>query len=239
MRRSTVASTNPNHIDAYFGTSYGDDFRLEHIVDAVVRFANGDVRPSARLASVEEVTKDPGDAGLYYLKDQEGELVEVPREVAVEEFNRRTVRERAYAVQVLTLATEGAAPLSRLVRSFEDYCDDVESAVDLALHAKLRFGKSGRPTLSWRVSGPGQPEQWIRFAAVMIADAARGDNTDIGRCQLPSCGRFFRIVRGSGPGKPTTKYCPGTDHMLQAHQANSTLRSQRKRRKDRRAAKAK
>jgi hypothetical protein len=229
-----AASNNPNHIDGYLGTSYGDEFRLEHVVDAVVSFANGDVRPSAehRLLRLDRFDSDYKDKDLYWVA-HEGQLVPAPRSVAVELFERRTDRARAYAIEMLDVASRGIEPLTELLRSF----GDVQDAVDLAQYPTLKFADNGRPVLGWRVSGPGQIEQWIRFAVVMIADGARGARTDIAKCQLPSCNRFFRIVR-TGPGKPSTKYCPGTDHMDRAHQANSTLRSQRKRSVDRRVARA-
>jgi hypothetical protein len=228
MTRSTAASTDPNHIDPNFGTSYGDDFQLENIVDAVISFANDEVRPPQRLGPVFKAE----DGTDLFLTAWKGELVKAPKAIAVKEFEERTDKARAYACEVLAIATQGTASLSKFVRSFGN---DVMKAVDLALYPTLKFSADGRPKLGWRISGPSILEEWIRFAAVMAAAGARGEATGVARCQLQSCQRFFRVIR-TGPGKPSTKYCPGTDHMAQAHQANSTLRSQKKRRADRRRA---
>jgi hypothetical protein len=237
---SKTTPVDQNHIDHWLGTSFGSRFVLDNVIDGAIAFANGDVTPDAELHTISlGQLKDP-DGTQWYLEatagtvDSPGEILLVDRAKRMQMFSERAQESRGSVVEILEIAVAGLTPLAKLLKSY----GDIDDAVDLALYPTLTFEKSGRPVLGWRISGSSDIDRWGKFAAVLIADKARGELTDIGRCHLEGCGRFFRIARGA-PGKPSRKYCPGTDHMERAHKLGSTARTNRKRAFDRVAAKTK
>jgi hypothetical protein len=175
-----------------------------------------------------EKLKGP-DGTQWYLAAEPGQVLIVERAAALKQFSRRISEHRKHAIETLKTVAAGLGPLTKFLK---DDLGDIDEAVDLASYPTLSFDKSGRPIVGWRTSGASSPKPWINFAALM-AVPARGEVTSVGRCHLEGCGRFFRIER-DGPGKPSRKYCPGTDHMEQAHKLGSTARTNRARSKARR-----
>ncbi len=244
MKTVGTPSTDPNHIDYALGTSFGTRFVIDNCIDGVVDFANGDVQPLPRLADVgKTANRTRADANfspdkypawaeqeenvLFLSSNPHGPPL-VDHATALAEFAARVRIERKYAIETLKTASAGIPALTQFLKTFRE---DIDTKVDLALYPLLTYDESGRPKLGWRVSGSDDRKKWVNFAALIIADRAIGKLTDVGRCQLDSCGRFFRIER-NGPGKPSRKYCPSTDHMERAHALASTVRSQRKRQRD-------
>jgi hypothetical protein len=233
MAVQSTWTRNPNHIDFALGTRFGSRFFLESAIDGAIAFANGDVQPDPEehVLALEEL-KDP-DGAQWYLAAGPGQELIVDRATALKQFSRRIGEHRNYAIETLKTVAAGLGPLTKFLKDL----GDIDEAVDLASYPTLRFDKSGRPIVGWRTSGASSPKHWINFAALM-AVPARGEMTSVGRCHLAGCGRFFRIER-NGPGKPSRKYCPGTNHMEQAHQLGSTARTNRARAAKRDAAKVK
>jgi hypothetical protein len=248
MKTTETPSTYPNHsgphpIDYAFGTNFGTRFVIDNCVDAVIDFANGNVQPLPRLVDVGKLANktragnkfsaeefpawsEEQEENVLFFSARGGGLVD--RATALAEFAAEVRAEREYAIGALKAASDGIGPLVQLLKTFHE---NIETEVDIALYPLLIYDQSGRPKLGWGVSGSHDRTTWVKFAALVIADRASGKLTDVGRCQLDSCGRFFRIER-NGPGKPSRKYCPGTDHMERAHALASTARSQKKRRRD-------
>ncbi|GEM_PF-4130045 len=227
-------SDSPNHIDFQLGTSFGAGFVPDNIVDGVIAFANGDVQPEVDLhplssdADMLDVAFDDNGVELYLCNHPKTkELVRAPREFALAQFWESVEAQRSYAREVLDAASKGLLPLSKFLSGIRD----IDEQSNLALYATLKFDKSGRASMGWRVPGANDRKDWAVSAALLLTESAQGDLTEVGRCALPSCQRFFRIKR-QGPGKPSRKYCPGTDHMEKAHALASTGRSQRKRQRD-------
>jgi hypothetical protein len=236
MDIDSPATMDRNQVDYWLGTNFAGRFVLDNVVDAVIAFANGDVRPDPDL----HVRPFPADKEfpnqkLYasYSHSKEEDWITLDREVALKGFAREVEDARKRSIEILGIAVEGLTPLATFFKTYKRDEDDgdIVDEIDLALYPTLTFEESGRPRLGWRISGPGSMATWAKVAAVLIADKARGELTDVGQCQLDSCGRFFRIKR-DGPGKPSRKYCPGTDHMERAHALASTARSRRKRQRD-------
>ena len=62
----------------------------------------------------------------------------------------------------------------------------------------------------------------LAYIFLLLLDPARGYGSDLCKCQLESCGRYF-LVKRRKRGLPRRKYC-GDAHMLKAHAAQSTSR---------------
>jgi hypothetical protein len=238
MKTIGTPSTDPNHIDYAFGTSFGTGFAIDNCIDAVIEFANGDVQPPPRLVDLGKwhnqfhAEKHPDypeevEEGVFFMGSNK-ERIPVDRATVLAEHAGRIQVEREYAIETLKAAAAGQPALTQLLKGLSE---DIDTELDLGLNPLLTYDESGRPKLGWRVSGSHDRKKWVNFAALIIADRAIGKLTDVGRCHLESCGRFFRIER-NGPGKPSRKYCPGTNHMERAHALASTARSQKKRQRD-------
>jgi hypothetical protein len=181
------------------------------IVDMVIGFANGNFVP---------------DSGAQ-------DLVARDHESAMVKFYGNVSKQRARVCEVLNAAVSGMPALNRMIADFDRI---LENDFDLALFPNIETRDSrGRRVLKWDFKDPERVDKWAMLAAIIIRDTTDGSLTDIGRCHLESCGKYFRIVRG-GIGKPNRKYCCST-HMLTAHKLGSTQRSRDKRERDRLNAK--
>ena len=233
MKTTGIPGTHPNHIDYALGTNFDTAFVLENVVDGVIAFANGDVRPNPERHLYAVATADDGTELFFGNHPGTRNATLVPRKEALAQFSRHVEDDRSRAIEVLDIAAKGLTSLSAFLRTI----GDIEEAVDLAMNLTMTFDKSGRAVMGWRISGPSMCRGWAMVAALLVTESAHGDLTEVGRCQLDSCQRFFRIKR-DGPGKPSRKYCPyfGDDplesHMEKAHALASTARSQKKRRRD-------
>lgn len=233
MSRESPAISDPNHIDYLLGTNFGTSFVLDNVIDGVIAFANGDAAPDpkhhVRLLDIGTLKADGHE--VYLLRGGKEAFTSDHAE-ATKGFVTQVQQDRLKIAEILRVASEGLTSLAKYLHTYKtDDRGDLLGEVDIGLYPTLKFDPSGRPALGWRVSGPTYRVDWAKLAAVLIAENADGDSTEIGRCHLASCGRFFRIRR-AGPGKPSRKYCPGTDHMKQAHELTSTDRSRRKRLRD-------
>jgi len=234
MTVKSAWTRDPNHIDFALGTRFGSGFVFESAIDGAIAFANGDVEPDPDDHVLALEGFRDSDGTQWYLVGEPGRSGKTnDRKIAIDVFARNARRDRQYAIDTLAIVAAGLEPLTGFLKSL----GDIDGAVDLAIYPTLSFDKSGRPVVGWRTSGASTPKQWVNFAA-LIAVPARGEVTSVGRCYLEGCGRFFRIERG-GRGKPSRKYCPGTDHMEQAHKLGSTARTNRARAAKRDAAKVK
>lgn len=164
--------------------------------------------------------------------------------------NDRTAKEseRVYAEEMLAAAAAGRPQLvawirnaihsrmhipydafKRLAERRPQHRESFEWQAQRLTRVRLKPVVSFDPdfTLSYELVGVGADE-WTRFTAAVIA--ARGAETDIARCRLATCGKFFQVVRDGRRGKPQTRYCCNR-HMLEQHKLNATRRSQNARAK--------
>jgi hypothetical protein len=65
----------------------------------------------------------------------------------------------------------------------------------------------------------------LTHAAIVLLSNDAACRTNLGRCRLAECGRFFTIERGK-TGRPRTDYC-SQDHMLRAHASAAAERQRR------------
>lgn len=188
---------------------------LQDVITAVVRFANGEAKISYRDRL------ESGEASLFanslHGVNIDGETAE---SVAKDIF----ATELRFAADLLDAAAAGRTKLVARLRA-ETGAGKNSS---IAMRPLLRFGPGGRVAVDWQVTGDVDNSQgWVLFACALLAAGAEGEQTAVGRCQLESCGRFFKIARG-GNGRPQTRYCCD-EHRLERHALEATKRQRRAR----------
>jgi hypothetical protein len=75
-----------------------------------------------------------------------------------------------------------------------------------------------------------EPESFDIFVSILLLDEERGFGTDLCRCTLQGCEKFFLVYKPP-IGRPQSRYCT-REHMLEAHARTATKRA-RKSREDR------
>ena len=126
--------------------------------------------------------------------------------------------ERRYAIEALDFAAKGVRPLLKWLQTQPE-----ESLVS----TRKRHFLKDRLAFSYLFNAPRDSRVWTRFAAETLATEPHNQRTDIGRCQLPSCRRFFLIDWNEG-NRPRTKYCrPG--HRVEFHALRAAERQRRSR----------
>jgi hypothetical protein len=119
----------------------------------------------------------------------------------------RISEERDYAIQLLDALSRDVSSLNEhLVESSK--IDSHHSTLSMSVVLTPKISTDGkRLVIDWQIRSESKDSSgWVLFAAASLADKSRDGTTDLARCQLESCGRFFLIERG-GPGKPRTRYC--------------------------------
>lgn len=172
--------------------------QTNHVITSVVAFANGELSPVGHGRDTVPIIGSIGDP----------DAPDAVRDfhVAVAQAKRP---EHIFAVQMLEAAEASYTALNNFI------IDSIGTG-----HRSLaRLGGKlvvvdGAPHLQTN-EVRGDPYEWVMHAAVTLASSARGDETDIGRCRLKSCSKFFVIQRGR-VGKPAKRYC-SENHRLDQH----------------------
>jgi len=226
-----------------FGAIVPDEITPDAVVDTVISFANRDVSPDP-LGYIHVEDHDDGSVH-YFVEDMElGEfrLMEVDENQATEDGRITIEKERVLAIEMLSDAAAGTFTLSARIAAMGNGIGrwNPSGITDVRLRPVFNVGslKSGSRPLSWKMEGPKTARGWIIFAALLIADSACGDKTDIGRCKWSECGKFFR-VKIEGRGQPTRDYCPKTNHREKTRLGTSTERVRKLRAKRKLEAAAK
>jgi hypothetical protein len=191
------------------------------VVDAVIAFANGDIRPGWFHRTNED---DDGVFWVYTDGDHDGPKQEPVSEGAARQVAEHVIdTERKFAFRILNAAAEGAQPLVRRLRA----AHRLGIRTKILLQPTIKF-RSNTAKILWVITGPTHDSKgWALFAGGVLAGNPHGDQTDIGRCQLKSCGRFFRIDWQAGH-RPRTKYCrPEHRHEQEAFSAAERKRRSR------------
>jgi hypothetical protein len=198
---------------AAFGVYAPERIEPVTLIDAVIAFANCDVTPAGaaadRVQDARAFAREMLSAAAQWI-----EHIETPG---------------------WRITLTGIGPLMSWTALHGAAADQV--------HGQLVFKQSWRrdmisrkadpgSQIAWQLKGPNDPKPWIAFAAKALALRSSGHRTEVGHCQLATCGRFFRVII-KGRGKPARDYCPNTNHRQQA-QPKSTPRANRSRERKRR-----
>jgi len=193
----------------------------QDIVNAVIAFANGDVSLDPEI--VAETLFATGEyATTFAVRSDQDEWIAISKDEALVKAKHTIEFERKLAIEMLADAAQGTAQLSRCLTEWVNQ----GRKSNITMRPRLSINKD-RVKLSWVFQGPSTPRGWIYFAASVIASESPGNDTNIARCQLATCGRFFAVQR-KGVGKPATRYCK-VEHMREQHRLNSTERTRRAR----------
>lgn len=197
------------------------------LIRAVVAFANAETTPpiETRLPPLfdDEGWFPVGEEGPYlvYVADEPQ-----PRFVDEAEALRiayvRIEQDRQFAIDAMNSAADGLQSLISWVRKVQS----TGKRSGIALIPVLDLSDQ-HFSLKWKFSGPSSADGWVMFTIALLGSSAVDEQTDVGRCQLESCGRFFVIERGK-VGKPQTKYCCD-EHRLEQHSALAAERQRRSR----------
>lgn len=162
-----------------------------------------------------EVWNDEADD--YVPADTEEARVAAEKQIDFEiEFTRH----------VLAKAAEGVGPLVESLRR-RPFGPKMFSLIRMVPAPTI---KADSIQMAWRLTGPGSAAlPWVAFAGSLLGSSPRGRMTDVGRCQLESCGRFFLIDWNEG-NRPRTKYCC-PEHRLEQNKLGATKRKQESRRR--------
>jgi hypothetical protein len=196
----------------------------QDIVNAVIDFANVVVSPDPEIFVSVYFDAVNDDEKNFALQDEDGEWTSISRSEALLRTKQVIDFERTLAIEMLANAAQGTAQLSRCLTLWVNQ----GRKSNITMRPRLSFNND-RVKLSWVFQGPNTPSGWIYFAASVIASESPGNETNIARCQLSTCGRFFAVQR-KGVGKPATRYCR-VEHMREQHRLNSTERTRRARAK--------
>jgi hypothetical protein len=125
------------------------------------------------------------------------------------------------------------ADLERFLHGGEKWLQALRSTRDNALEGvqvvrtQLRVSERGRlEHLHSYAAGTGDGPRGLFLA--FLLDPERRFGTDLRRCRLPACGRFF-VVPPFRKGGRIPNYCPGTDHQRRHDAMRSPERSRRNR----------
>ena len=211
-------------LDDALGADVDDTRNPSDVLRAVIQFANSEVTPHWWTRARE------AQAGLWLVTNDDGETEAVDHDVARAVAEHQIEMERAFAAEVLDRAVEGAGPLVRRLRAARQ----AGLRIRVRMEPSIQFTSGGGLRLRWNLTGPtGDSRGWALFAGALLAEQANNDKTELGRCRLESCRRFFLVER-RGVGAPQTKYCC-EEHRLEAHSLGAADRQRRSRaaRKDR------
>lgn len=228
---------------------------LTEVVDAVIRFANGEIRPDWKtrafamakyhraqlqknLDEFKALKKRGIDADAHikqvrnelrgeYLVQIEGVRGFTDEKTAKAIHEAEIDEEVVFARKLMTTAASGREPVAVLFGS-----GVLKTPVTLEPKPSIR---GGRAFLQWKLVGPSRDSRpWVEFAALLLAMTER-EITDVGQCQLESCGKFFRIDWHEG-NRPRTRYCC-QEHRLEQNRLGATKRKQESRKAKARRAK--
>lgn len=206
-------------LDTALGAALADTKGTDGLIRAVVAFANGDISPPWWERAHE--TESGGDYLVSEKGAFESEVVDESQAKAIAEH--QIEQERQFAADVLADAATGLPELIRRLRS--EQRSGSRTKVRLAPMLVL---KPDRVTVNFVMTGLSNSSGgWVLFAAALLGQGARNGSTDLGRCHLDSCRRFFLIGRGK-IGKPQTKYCCDK-HRLEQHALDASERQRRSR----------
>lgn len=211
-------------LDDALGVDVQNTRQPSDVVRAVIYFANRDATPSWMTRAQESE-----DGGLWTARNSDGEWEVVDFDTARAVAAHQIEQERAFAVEVLDRAAEGTGPLVKCLLAARR----AGLRTRVRMEPSINFKHDGGVRLFWNYTGPtGDSRGWTLFAGALLAEQASGDKTNVGRCRLESCRRFFVIDRRR-VGAPQTKYCC-EQHRLEAHSLSAADR-QRRSRADRKA----
>lgn len=199
------------------GAKLADVDDLMELVRAVVSFANRDTTPDWMTRA--QCHSGRGKSWLWF--DETGKRISEARAKAIAEAALQ--EEWRFAVDVLDDAASGFKKLIQRVQR------EIASGKrpEVYMEPVLKWSK-GRLSMRFRLTGPYRDASgWVLFAAAVLADRSNSVITDVGRCKLPSCGRFF-VVDRVARGKPRTKFCC-KEHAEEHHIAGGTERKSRSR----------
>jgi hypothetical protein len=200
-------------------TSVEDETQAaELVVTEVIDFANGTITPpwQGRMQPLGESE----DEGFVVWTDADAELVDT--ETARAHAEREIEAERQFAVNLLTSAARGIDDLTSFV------VREVRRGVTSSFSMRPTLRVSGsRVLLRWALQGPLKMTGRVIFAGALLASRPHGRQTDIGRCQLSSCEKFFKIDWSEG-NRPRTRYC-NPEHRIAFHQQHAAERKRRSR----------
>jgi hypothetical protein len=229
------------------------------IVAAVIEFAHGNISPHWETRAVRldgdffppryfashEVTnawiaagRAKREAGEITLEQQlDLERPYVLEAVARPQAEAQIYAERQYAIEVLDQAAQGLTAISTWFRKGKNRVYHKHTP-SISFTPYLNPAANGLIDLIWRMTGPNsRSQEWVELAGAMAAKAAKGEQTDVGRCQLESCRKFFLIDWHSG-NRPRTKYCC-QEHRLENNASQATERKRKLRVRKAAAAAAK
>ena len=203
---------------------------LDQVVDAVIDFANGDVRPPWKTraydtrALARSVGLRPPPSNQAWIVVSDTDIVHTDAKTARKIVEEGIRRDREFVVALLDFAVAGRATLARKLGALAK----PGSSIGISLTPRIHI-EGERVSLDWQVEGGALgARSYAKVAAAQLAiRASKDDQTAIGRCHLESCRRFFLIPRGE-PGKPRTKYCK-PEHRLKYHSENAAERQRRSR----------
>ena len=205
-------------IDTALGAKVVDAKDTAGVIRAVIAFANGDTTPPW-ITRARETSEDSDQ--FVVGSGMDFEIVDAMAAKTVAEHDIE--QERRMAIDVLADAAKSVPDLAKRLRT--EQRAGRRSNIRLS---PLLVLKSDRISINFMMVGPASNSTgWVLFAAALLGQNARGDRTDLGRCQLGSCRRFFVVERGK-IGKPQTKYCCD-DHRLEQHALNAAGRQRRSR----------
>jgi hypothetical protein len=189
----------------------------------VIAFANGDIRPnwSTRAYAV------PG--GAFVVLDDKGQSLGAFADWRAEALvNERIDEERVFAAAMLDAAAAGS---QRLLVFLQDAADR-GLTMNVRMMPAMRFVekhkiRGPRARVRWEIVGSTPDSRgWTLFAGALLAQVESND-TDISRCKLATCRRFFVIKRGE-LGKVRRHYC-SPEHRIEQHARESADRQRRSR----------
>lgn len=230
METPTDAGTRPNEhtwtlrhftvswpLETALGAKLTDVDDLMDVVGAVVAFANRDTTPNW----MERARLQPGRGKRWLWFNEAGERISEANAKSIAEATLQ--EENQFAIDVLNDAASG---FKKLVQRIQ--CEKMSGKLSgVSMQPVLKWNK-GRLSMRFRLTGPrSDATGWVLFAAAVLADRSNGVTTDVGRCSLPSCGRFF-VVDRVARGKPRTKFCC-KEHAEEHHFAGGTERKKRSR----------
>lgn len=213
------------------GVEERDSYGFADLVRAVIDFANGETSPSLET----RIAQSPSEPDQYLVWDAAADIDAVER---VDLATARTVAEnfiqweRRFAMAMLAAAAVGERALIKWIR--DQVNNGRRSGVVFSPRLKI---SSGAVKVEYAIEA-GEPCAigWVMFASALIAQETTDGRTQVGRCQLESCGHFFLMTRTGKAGRPRASYCTDA-HRQKQHESNAAER-QRRARAARKATKA-